>query len=93
MLVTSYASFAIVCASKSCPKLVNASYEAASLESQLDQAARDFLSDTSRNKIATDQVFPINTTECIRDIYSLLGKISNQKIYYSEVNRTSCPLG
>ena len=48
--------FAIVCASKSCPKLVNASYEAASLESQLDQAARDFLSDTSRNKIATDQL-------------------------------------
>ena len=45
------------------------------------------------NKISTDQVFTIKTTECIRDIYSLLGKISNQKIYYSEVNRTSCPLG
>ena len=45
------------------------------------------------NKISTDQILPIKTTERIRDIYSLLGKISNQKIYYSEVNRTSCPLG
>ena len=45
------------------------------------------------NKISKDQVSPIRTTERIRDIYSLLGKISNQKIYYSEVNRTSCPLG
>ena len=45
------------------------------------------------NKISTDQVFPVKTTERIRGIYSLLGKISNQKIYYSEVNRTSCPLG
>ena len=44
-------------------------------------------------KLPTDPVFPIKTTGRIRDIYSLLGKISNQKIYYSEVNRTSCPLG
>ena len=45
------------------------------------------------NKVSTDKVFQIKTTECIKDIYSLLGKISNQKIHYSEVNRTSCPLG
>ena len=43
--------------------------------------------------IPSGRVFPINTTECIRDIHSLLGKISSQKIYYSEVNRTSCPIG
>jgi len=58
----------------------------------IEKALRALWSE-EENKIATDQVFPINTTECIRDIYSLLGKISNQKIYYSEVNRTSCPLG
>ncbi len=45
------------------------------------------------NSLPTDQDFPVKTTGRIRDIYSLLGKISNQKIYYSEVNRTSCPLG
>ena len=38
-------------------------------------------------------VFPIKTTEQIKDIHNLLGKISTQKIYYSEVNRTSCPIG
>ena len=43
--------------------------------------------------IPTDPVSPGKTTERIRDIYNLLGKISSQKIYYSEVNRTSCPLG
>ena len=58
----------------------------------IEKALRALWSE-EENKISTDQVFPINTTECIRDIYSLLGKISNQKIYYSEVNRTSCPLG
>ena len=45
------------------------------------------------NSLPADQDFPVKTTGRIRDIYSLLGKISNQKIYYSEVNRTSCPLG
>ena len=48
---------------------------------------------SEEEKSSTDQVSPIKTTGRIRDIYSLLGKISNQKIYYSEVNRTSCPLG
>ena len=45
------------------------------------------------NKIPAEKSFQVKTTDCIKDIYSLLGKISNQKIYYSEVNRTSCPLG
>jgi hypothetical protein len=42
--------FAIVCASKSCPKLLNSAYEAASLDIQLNQAARDFLADPFNNK-------------------------------------------
>jgi hypothetical protein len=58
----------------------------------IEKALRVLWSEEEK-KISTDQVFPIKTTERIRDIYSLLGKISNQKIYYSEVNRTSCPLG
>ena len=58
----------------------------------IEKALRVLWSEEEKN-ISTDQVFPRKTTECIRDIYSLLGKISNQKIYYSEVNRTSCPLG
>ncbi len=45
--------FAVVCASKSCPKLLNEAYVAAKLEKQLDQAGRDFLNDPFRNKVTT----------------------------------------
>ena len=58
----------------------------------IEKALRVLWSEEEK-ELPTEQVFPIKTTERIRDIYSLLGKISNQKIYYSEVNRTSCPIG
>jgi hypothetical protein len=48
--------FAIVCASESCPKLWNEAYKADELEEQLTQATKEFLSDDSKNKIATDQI-------------------------------------
>ena len=58
----------------------------------IEKALRVLWSEEEK-QLPTEQGFPIKTTESIRGIYSLLGKISNQKIYYSEVNRTSCPLG
>ncbi|OGQ12248.1 MAG: hypothetical protein A2138_17125 [Deltaproteobacteria bacterium RBG_16_71_12] len=42
--------FAIVCASKSCPALAGEAYRAATLDQQLDQAARAFLADPSKNR-------------------------------------------
>ena len=42
--------FAIVCASKSCPALRSEAYRAAALDRQLDDAARGFLRDTTRNR-------------------------------------------
>lgn len=42
--------FAIVCASRSCPKLQSWSYEPDRLEQQLEQVARAFLNDPSRNR-------------------------------------------
>ncbi len=42
--------FAIVCASKSCPKLRSQAYRADALSLQLDQAARDFIQDSSKNR-------------------------------------------
>lgn len=48
--------FAIVCASKSCPKLLNEAYVPSKLDEQLDQAARNFLKDTFRNIISTNKV-------------------------------------
>ncbi|MDJ0779158.1 MAG: hypothetical protein QNJ85_14915 [Gammaproteobacteria bacterium] len=58
----------------------------------IEQALRTLWSEEEK-KLPPEKVFPIKTTDRIRDIHSLLGKISSQKIYYSEVNRTSCPIG
>lgn len=44
--------FAIVCASVSCPKLLNEAYEGKQVQQQLEAQARDFINDKSRNKIA-----------------------------------------
>lgn len=46
--------FALVCASKSCPSLLNEAYEAARLEQQLNNQAKVFLKDITRNKITAD---------------------------------------
>ena len=42
--------FAIVCASSSCPKLQSRAYEGRELDQQLDEAARAFINDPSRNR-------------------------------------------
>ena len=58
----------------------------------IEKALRVLWSEDEK-EFLTDQGFPGKTTERIRKIHNLLGKISSQKIYYSEVNRTSCPIG
>jgi hypothetical protein len=58
----------------------------------IEQALRVLWSEDEK-QFSTDQGFPRKTTKRIRNIHNLLGKISSQKIYYSEVNRTSCPIG
>lgn len=47
--------FAIVCASLSCPKLRPEAYATADLERQLDDNARDFLNDSSKNRFDKNQ--------------------------------------
>ena len=55
--------FAIVCASKSCPALRSEAYRARDLPHQLDDAARGFLADPSKNRLdvasGTLQLSPI----------------------------------
>lgn len=46
--------FAIVCASRSCPKLRSEAYDSARLDAQLDEQARAFINDPKRNQ--TDPV-------------------------------------
>jgi hypothetical protein len=54
--------FAIVCASYSCPKLLNQAFEAATLEQQLTDATKTFINDPEKNyltpsKIALSKIF------------------------------------
>lgn len=42
--------FAIVCASRSCPKLRDEAYQAGRLDAQLDERARAFINDPARNR-------------------------------------------
>lgn len=46
--------FALNCASMSCPKLRREAYEGAKLDEQLTSQAKEFLRDTSRNKVSED---------------------------------------
>ncbi len=46
---------AIVCASRSCPKLRSEAYSAGRLDEQLDASARDFINDTTRNRYDREQ--------------------------------------
>ena len=47
--------FAIVCASLSCPKLRSEAYSAEQLQRQLDDNARDFINDSSKNRFDKKQ--------------------------------------
>lgn len=47
--------FAVNCASRGCPDLSRSAYEASSLESQLEEATRNFLEDSSLNRLSTNE--------------------------------------
>jgi len=47
--------FAIVCASRSCPKLQPWAYTPERLEEQLERSARDYINDASRNRFDRDR--------------------------------------
>ena len=47
--------FAIVCASVSCPKLMNQAFTGAQLNQQLETQTRTFINDPTHNKITTNQ--------------------------------------
>jgi hypothetical protein len=47
--------FALVCAAKSCPPLRNEAFVAERLDKQLDDQARDFINDKSKNNVTKDK--------------------------------------
>ena len=79
--------FAIVCASESCPKLLNSAFKAESLTDQLDQAAREFINDPSKNsltpsKITISKIFKWFKSDFPKEdtFIAYLNKYSNIKI-------------
>ena len=80
--------FAINCASASCPKLLNMSYEARKLEIQLEKAAKVFVNDPFRNNIGANEVaiskifdwFKGDFTKKDRTIIQYLNKYANTVI-------------
>ena len=48
--------FAIVCASISCPELLNKAYTGHNVREQLDQRAKLFINDTTKNLVASKQI-------------------------------------
>ena len=48
--------FAINCASYSCPDLANVPYLPNTIESQLEAATKDFINDSSKNSITSDEI-------------------------------------
>jgi hypothetical protein len=48
--------FAINCASVSCPPLLNEAFVASKIDSQLENVAKTFVNDKSRNKISSNAV-------------------------------------
>ncbi len=48
--------FGIVCASYSCPKLLNEAFEASTIDAQLTKVTKEFLADSKRNNISTNKI-------------------------------------
>ncbi len=84
--------FALNCASVSCPKLLNAAFYPAQLETQLNNAARNFVNDHTRNTISAKSikvsaVFDWYKSDFTKQgsLIDFLNKYSNTKIESSAV--------
>ncbi|MBA2406989.1 MAG: DUF547 domain-containing protein, partial [Chitinophagales bacterium] len=79
--------FAINCASKSCPALMNAAFTSDLLEAQLNKATKSFVNDTALNrilnqKIELSEIFRWYNEDFTRseNLISFLNKFSTIKI-------------
>ncbi|WP_026464670.1 DUF547 domain-containing protein [Adhaeribacter aquaticus] len=81
--------FAIVCASVSCPKLRNEAFVASRLNAQLDDQARDFINDPSRNKIKANQAQVSEIFSWFRGDFTKSGNLISFLNKYSQVKINS----
>lgn len=84
--------FALNCAAKSCPKLLNEAYSSAQLEKQLDQQTKQFINEhivMNKKSIELSKIFQWYSTDFENTIeflnkYSDIKIMSNAKINYQE---------
>jgi hypothetical protein len=76
--------FAIVCASKSCPRLLNEAYEPEKLEEQLSLQARNFVDDNSKNEIETMEIRISSIFKWFKKDFTRNGSIQEFVSSYSE---------
>lgn len=77
--------FAIVCASESCPKLLNKAFTANNLEEQLTTATKAFLSDTSKNEISENSIKLSKIFKWFAKDFKTEGRLIDFLNQYSEV--------
>jgi Protein of unknown function, DUF547 len=86
--------FALVCASLGCPALPNEAYTASDLNRQLDEQARSFLSDTSKNRFdpTTNTLYLSPIFDWFRaDFEVVAGSVSAYVARYLDDPRISSP--
>ncbi len=81
--------FAIVCASVSCPKLQNEPFTASSLEEQLTNATKEFLSDTSKNELSVNRIKLSKIFKWFKKDFETNGSLIDFLNKYSEVSISS----
>jgi len=67
--------FAIVCASFSCPRLLNEAYEANKLDSQLVLQTKNFINDNNKNEIEADEIRISSIFKWFKDDFTNNGTI------------------
>ncbi|WP_282123691.1 DUF547 domain-containing protein [Algibacter mikhailovii] len=77
--------FAIVCASISCPKLLNRAFTSQNLDQQLTKATKDFINDTSKNFISENHLELSKIFQWFAKDFKLNGSIINFLNQYSSI--------
>lgn len=78
--------FAIVCASRSCPNLMNTAYKADQIEEQLDKQVHLFINDPSKNMITPDQLELSKIFDWFKMDFTKQGSLSQYIQAYTKVD-------
>lgn len=77
--------FAINCASYSCPKLINRAFTQDKLETQLENASKDFINDTKRNRIGHERIEISQIFKWYKSDFTVNGSLTDYINRYSDV--------